>query len=103
MTEETGFPEPDSDVAVMRPKRPRKAEYRVRRNDPTRDDYPVVAKFEGDATGLNQARNYVKTNHPRGREVFIEHPDGMREHYSADHAHQGLSDGWISFDEDEED
>jgi|SRR5215471_12042621 len=71
---------------------PRKAKavtkYRVRRVTEEGHD-PVAFSHEDKRT----AQRYVETNHPRGLEVYVQHPDGYREHYSADLAHQGHETG----------
>lgn len=56
------------------------------------------AIFSSESEGV--ARNYIRTNHPRGREVYLQLPDGSREHYSADTGHQG-DDPWVEFSPDE--
>jgi hypothetical protein len=76
----------------------RKPVFRVRRLTETGDDPAVGPKYDT----LAQARRYVVLNHPRGREVYVEHPDGHQEHYSADLALQGEeSGGWTELSEDE--
>lgn len=62
--------------------------YRVRRVTPEGND-PVVFKHEQKGV----ARKYVQTHHPRGLEVYVEHPDGYREHYSADQHFDGHDNG----------
>jgi hypothetical protein len=77
--------------------RARKPVYRVRRLVETGED-PQITKFDTKA----EARRYVETHHPRGREVYVEHPDGFTEHYSADLAHQGHdSGGWVELTDEE--
>lgn len=75
----------------------RKPVYRVRKVTDTGED-PVVTKFDT----LAEAHRYVEINHPRGREVYVEHPDGYSEHHSADLKQQGHdSGGWLELSEDE--
>jgi hypothetical protein len=62
--------------------------YRVRRVTPDGTD-PVVFSHEDQGV----ARRYVEDNHPRGLEVYVQHPDGFREHYSADQEFQGSDNG----------
>lgn len=98
-SEDEGFvPEPEeNDTPAPRKVKARKPVYRVRRVTETGED-PVITKFDTKA----QARKYVETNHPRGREVYVEHPDGYTEHHSADLAFNGHDDGgWQEFSEDE--
>lgn len=64
--------------------------YKVRRVTEEGND-PVIFSHEDKET----ARRHVVTNHPRGLEVYLQHPDGYREHFSADLSHQGHeSGGW---------
>lgn len=86
---------PDVEV-VNRPVRRKKTHHVVRQYTEGGAD-PVLFSHEDQAV----VRHYVRTHHPRGREVYTESPDGYREHYSADHAYQG-SDGWLPLDEEEE-
>lgn len=80
-------------------KRPEK--HHVRKHNP--DDYSgnsnaIVKTFDSET----QARNYIKQNHPRGREVFYHSPaDGTRQHYSADLDAQS-ENPWTDYSEDEE-
>lgn len=79
----------------------------IKRHNPDNYDsgHAVVRKFEhpDPAIAERHARNYIKQNHPRGRDVFLELPDGSREHYSADLAAQnGEENGWIEYSEDED-
>lgn len=77
--------------------KPRKPVFRVRKITENGDD-PQVTKFDT----KEEARRYVVLNHPRGREVYVEHPEGYREHYSADHAFQGHPDGgWFELNDEE--
>lgn len=73
--------------------------YRVRRVTEEGHD-PVV--FSHEDKGV--ARRFVETHHPRGLEVYVQHPDGYREHYSADQHFQGSENqGWNELlDEDVE-
>ncbi len=77
---------PDSPAEPRRVKPSSK--YRVRRITPDGSD-PV--QFAHEDKGV--ARKFVADNHPRGREVYVHHPDGYREHYSADQAFQGSDNG----------
>lgn len=86
-----------------RPARPPKPPvWKIKTHNP--DDYTgnnskEVAKFDSE----RQARNYIKANHPRGRSVYLQNPDGSREHYSADLDAQGHDDdGWLEYSEDED-
>jgi hypothetical protein len=91
---------------VKRAPKPKPA--RVRVHNP--DDYSgtnnrTVASFThpDPATAEFQARNYIRQHHPRGREVFLQLPDGSAEHYSADlEAQDGPGKGWIEYSEDED-
>lgn len=56
------------------------------------------AIFSSESEGA--VRNYIRNNHPRGREVYIQTPDGSKEHYSADMGHQG-DDPWVEYSDDE--
>jgi hypothetical protein len=76
----------EEEVTPRKVKAPTK--YRVRRVTEEGND-PVV--FAHEDKGV--ARQYVKTNHPRGLEVYVQHPDGYREHYSADQEFQGSDNG----------
>lgn len=84
-----------------RPRKPRPERHEVRAHNP--DDYSgtankLVATFATEAS----ARRYIKTNHPRGREVFYSNPQsGVKEHYSADLDAQG-EDPWTEYSEDED-
>lgn len=70
--------------------------YRVRRMTEDGAD-PVV--FGHEDRGV--ARRYVEINHPRGLEVYLQHPDGYREHYSADQHFQGSDNGgWNELEEE---
>lgn len=93
MTEETDT------TSKRRPVRPAKPRFRVRAVDLNQPDHAgndVVKPFDSEGP----ARRHITQNYPRGREVFLEKPDGSREHYSADHGHQG-EDPWIEFHPDE--
>ena len=100
--ESEGFaPEPAEEVddTPLQPRKvkARKPVYRVRKVTDTGDD-PQITKFDT----LGEAHRYVETNHPRGREVYVEHPDGYQEHFSADHKAQGHEQGgWFELSEDE--
>lgn len=78
--------------------RPKPTKYKVKKVDEN-GLYPTISPFDTEG----EARRFIRNNHPRGRNVFLESPDGTREHYSADHAHQESGDGWFPFeDEDDE-
>lgn len=97
--EEDGFPpeNPEDENPPPRRVRARKPVYRVRRLTETGED-PTAAKFDT----LAEARRHVETHHPRGREVYVEHPDGHQEHFSADLAYQGHdSGGWEELTDEE--
>lgn len=85
------MPEEGTDLADQEVK-PRKAKattrYRVRRVTPEGMD-PVVFSHED----KNVAKRYVTDNHPRGLEVYLQHPDGYREHFSDDLNYQGHEGG----------
>lgn len=50
----------------------------------------------------SQARRYIETRHPRGREVVLQTADGKVGHFSADLKAQGHdSEGWQDFSDDE--
>lgn len=99
-TEETGFAEED---VPERPARPRNTKHRVRRTT------SILA--QGHPQGLGEtlleteneteAKNYMAQNHPRGREAVLQHADGRILYYDADHAAQGISDGWSEREDDE--
>jgi hypothetical protein len=102
-TETEGFnpesPEADDAAPAPRKVRARKPVYRVRRITDTGED-PQLFKFDEKA----QAHRYVETNHPRGRAVYVEHPDGYQEHYSADLNSQGHDGGgWQEMTDEEVD
>ncbi len=80
--------EPASDAEVTPRKVKPSSKYRVRRVTPEGND-PVV--FTTEDKGI--ARKHVKDNYPRGLEVYVQHPDGYREHYSADQEFQGSDNG----------
>lgn len=98
---QTGIPETretGEETETLRPRKRRpQTKYRVRAYSPESDNDRVL--FSHEDKGV--ARKHVETNYPRGREVYVEHPDGYREHYSADHAFQG-SEPWLEFTEDED-
>jgi hypothetical protein len=87
---------------------PRPKPVRIRVHNP--DDYSgtnnrtIVSFTHPDpAAAERQARAYIRQHHPRGREVFLQLPDGSKEHYSADLAAQdGEENGWIEYSEDED-
>lgn len=89
-------------AGVAKPARaPRPKKHKVRLHNP--DDYSGAGNktvFESESE--TAARNYIKTHHPRGREVFLQTADGQTEHYSADLEAQG-DDPWIEYSEDESD
>ena len=91
-----------TDTATKPARAPRPKKYRVRLHNA--DDYTGQSNktvFEDESE--NAARTYIKTHHPRGREVFLQLPDGSKEHYSADLAVQdGEENGWIEYSEDED-
>lgn len=97
MTETTGFA--DEDVQELQPRKPkmRRNNYVVRRMTESGAD-PAVFTSEDKLL----AQNFVKQHHPRGREVYLQHPDGYQEHYSADHEAQGHENGgWFPLEEEE--
>lgn len=97
---ETVAPDVETEeVPAPRKVRARKPVYRVRRITETGED-PQVDKFDTETL----AKRYVETNHPRGREVYVEGPDGHQEHYSADLAAQGHeTGGWQELTDEEVD
>lgn len=98
MTETEGFAPESGDTELKpRPVRRSRTHYVVRRMTESGADPKV---FSHEDKGV--ARRYVETNHPRGREVYLEHPDGYQEHFSADHKYQGSdTDGWFPLEDDE--
>lgn len=70
------------------------AEFKVRRYNKDYDNHPVVFRSESEVL----AKHYIKTNHPRGAEVYLEGTDGSKKHYSADLEHQGEEDSWPDFE-----
>lgn len=102
MTEQTGFADSgttDDDVeeAPVRRPRPRSNKYRVKAYNPEMEVDKTIFSHEDQGA----ARRYVMTHHPRGREVYVEHPGGYKEHYSADLDHQG-SEPWQEFTEEDD-
>ncbi len=98
-SENEGFTPDTEDTPTPRKVKARKPVYRVRRMTETGED-PQVVKYDT----LPEARGYVVTNHPRGREVYVEYPDRHQEHYSADLALQGHeSGGWQELSDEEVD
>jgi len=93
--ESTGFVEEEAELKP-RPVRKSRTHYVVRRMTESGNDPKV---FSHEDKGV--ARRFVETNHPRGREVYVEGPDGYREHFSADHQYQGSGDGWLPLEDDE--
>jgi hypothetical protein len=84
---------------ARRPVKPAKPRYRVRVADLNQPDHAgadLVKPFDSEGV----ARKHITQNYPRGREVFLEKPDGSREHYSADLETQG-EDPWVEFHPDE--
>jgi hypothetical protein len=84
---------------ARRPAKPQKPKFRVKRVDLNQPDHAgtdVVPAFDTEGP----ARRHITQNYPRGREVFLELPDGSREHYSQDVAGQG-DDPWMEFHPDE--
>jgi len=89
-----------AEETAARPKRPaRPPKWTVRRVDLNQPDHAGSNIVQFDSEG--PARNHIMNNYPRGREVFLQAPDGSRQHYSADHDFQG-DDPWQDFSEDEE-
>jgi hypothetical protein len=98
-SEDTGFADETAVEEDPKPRkvRARKPVFRVRKVSETGED-PTVTKFDT----KELARRYVETNHPRGREVYVEHPDGYAEHFSGDLANQGHeSGGWQELTDEE--
>lgn len=95
MTETTGFAEETADLEPRRVKKSR-THHVVRRITESGNDPKV---FSHEDQGV--ARRYVELNHPRGREVYVEGPDGYREYFSADHKFQGSGDGWLPLEDEE--
>ena len=93
---DTDITDAPAKVGRTKPRKPRPPEWKIRKNF-LEGNHPVVKRFPTESA----ARGYIKKNHPRGREVFLENPDGSCEHYSADLAAQE-EDPWIEFSEDEE-
>lgn len=93
MTDEEAAAKP-----ARRPVKPQKPKWRVKAADLTQPDHAGNTLQTFDSEGL--ARRHITQNYPRGREVFLENPDGSREHYSQDHNTQG-DDPWIEFHPDE--
>jgi hypothetical protein len=97
MTETTGFA--DEETQELQPRKPkmRKSVYVVRRMTESGAD-PAVFSHEDQGV----ARHHIETNYPRGREVYLQHPDGYQEHFSAEHKAQGNENGgWFPLDEEE--
>jgi hypothetical protein len=93
------MPEADQ-KAPARPARPaRPPSFKVRAHNP--DDYVNPGKVIKDFPTETLARNYIVAHHPRGREVYLDLPNGDKEHYSADLAVQG-DDPWIEYGEHED-
>lgn len=82
-------------AAKPAPKKPVK--FKVRKVVAGMDTHPVI--YTSDNQTL--AENYITTNHPRGKEVYLETPDGAKKHYSADHDFQG-TDAWNDYTDDED-
>jgi hypothetical protein len=79
--------------------KPQKPKFRVKRVDLNQPDHAgndITPAFDSEGP----ARRHIMQNYPRGREVFLELPDGSREHYSQDIANQG-DDAWLEFHPDE--
>lgn len=85
------------------PSRPKKVVHTVRKvqsnGDLTTPGQAVVSFPE-----KYLAENYIKQNHPRGREVYLDSPDNPTPvHYSADLAASNHpSGGWSEYSEDED-
>jgi hypothetical protein len=78
--------------------RPKPTKFKVRKYVAGMDTHPVIFSHESEAL----AKRYIKDNHPRGRAVYLESPDGnSRTHYSADHDFQD-TDAWIDWDDDDD-
>lgn len=78
--------------------RPKPTKFKVRKVVQGMDTHPVLLSHENP----NVVKRYITTNHPRGKEVYLEAPDGTRTHYSADHDHQG-DDPWLPYEDEDED
>lgn len=80
--------------------KPRPPKWKVRRVDTDQPDHAATTNPLVEFSSEGPARRHIETNYPRGREVFLENPDGSREHYSQDTEYQG-DDGWVTFDPEE--
>jgi hypothetical protein len=87
----------DSETVKVPPRKPKPKQWIIRKNFPDAL-HPAVVKHPTEKA----ARDHIVRNHPRGREVFLEHPDGHREHYSADLALQG-DEPWQEFTDEDDD
>jgi hypothetical protein len=94
----TKEPTTREDEDTPQPRKVRKpTKFTVRKITPDGVD-PVI--FSHEDRGV--ARRHVEDNHPRGLEVYVQHPDGFREHYSADQHFQGSDNqGWNELTEDD--
>jgi hypothetical protein len=90
--------EPAQTAKTAPARAPKPPKYKVRKYVAGMDTHPVLFSDESQAL----AENFIRKNHPRGKEVYLEHPDGTRRHYSADHDNQG-TDAWFDWEDDEED
>jgi len=88
----------ETETKPRRPSKPRAPKWKVRKVDLNQPDHAGVNLTEFTSEG--PARKYIRENYPRGREVFLENPDGSREHYSADLHHQE-DEPWTEFHQDE--
>lgn len=99
MTETEGFTNTDDGVQELQPRKTklRKTHYVVRRVTESGADPAVFSSPDE-----HLARRYVELNHPRGREVYLQHPDGYQEHFSAEHKAQGNENGgWFPLEDEE--
>lgn len=96
MTDDDTKPTPPVKPAARA--RPRPVKFKVRKNVPGLDTHPILFSSENE----NAAKRHITTSYPRGREVYLEAPDGTRTHYSADHAFQG-DNPWLPFEDEDED
>jgi hypothetical protein len=92
---------PVTGTGTAKPKPVRPPKFKVRKYVEGMDTHPVLFAHEDET----QAKRYIKQNHPRGKEVYLESPDGTKTHYSADHAHQGSDDDlvWQEWPDDDDD
>ncbi len=99
MTDDKVAPTVTGGQGTVKPK-PKVVKFKVRKYVAGLDTHPVLFAHEDKAL----AERFVKTNHPRGKAVYLESPDGKRQHYSADHDFQGSADSaWQDWEDDDED